>query len=192
MVLTVFGLPPASSVLGDSALNRVPSIFPAGGARHVGKVDAETAESEPDSLESSSPIETRILSGAPASRVEQAKTSSIASAGLLINPTFDSSITSNPNSAAIQSAINQAIAFYQSMFSDQVSVSILFRYSNKSPSGTVLPASALAQSNYVVYSIPWSTFISSLKADGKTANDTKANASLALTALSNNILAAVG
>ncbi len=195
MVFTVFGMLPASSSLGDSAVDRAPSIFPAGGARHVGNgdgdSDTETSEAEAGPLESSSPIETRVLSGAPANTTQKANTtSSIASAGLVINPTFDSSITSNPNSAAIQSAINQAIALHQSLFSDQVSVSILFRYSNRSPSGTLLPSGALAQSNYVVYQIPWSTYINSLEADAKTANDAKANASLALTALSNNILAA--
>src|SRR6202022_3051493 len=50
--------------------------------------------------------------------------------GLVINPTFDSSILNNPNSAAIQSAINRAITIYQSLFGDPITVSILFRYSN--------------------------------------------------------------
>ena len=53
--------------------------------------------------------------------------------GLVINPTFDSSILNDPNSAAIQSAINQAIAIYQSLFSDPITVKILFRYSNTVP-----------------------------------------------------------
>src|ERR1700724_707313 len=50
--------------------------------------------------------------------------------GLVINPTFDSSILQNSNSAAIQAAINRAIAIYQSLFGDPITVSIRFRYSN--------------------------------------------------------------
>src|SRR5947209_3657087 len=53
--------------------------------------------------------------------------SAAASAGLVINATFDSTITNSPKAAAIMSAVNHAISVYQSMFSDQVTVSILFR-----------------------------------------------------------------
>ncbi|MGE5209357.1 MAG: hypothetical protein ACM3KL_08510, partial [Alphaproteobacteria bacterium] len=38
--------------------------------------------------------------------------------GLVIHATFDSSITGNSNSAAIQATINQAIARYESLFRD--------------------------------------------------------------------------
>src|SRR5258708_40087297 len=41
-------------------------------------------------------------------------------AGLAINATFDSSITSNPNSVAIQAMINNLINIYQSLFKDPV------------------------------------------------------------------------
>src|SRR5882724_1924193 len=75
--------------------------------------------------------------------------------GLVINPTFDSSILNNPNSAAIQSAINQAIAIYQSLFSDPITVSILFRYSNTKPDGHPLPSGVLSVSDFVIYSIQW-------------------------------------
>ena len=98
--------------------------------------------------------------------------------GLVINPTFDSSITTNSKSAAIQAAINQSIALYQTLFSDSVTAEILFRYSDKEPDGTPLGDGAIAESFYVVYDIPWSTYISSLQADAKTTNDTIANASL--------------
>src|SRR5436190_11538171 len=56
--------------------------------------------------------------------------------GLVITPTFDSSITSNPNSAAIQSVINKAIAIHQSRFKDALTATILFRYSRTAPNGT--------------------------------------------------------
>jgi hypothetical protein len=117
-----------------------------------------------------------------------AATVAIASSGLVINATFDSSITSNANSAAIESMINQAIAIYQSLFSDPIIVSILFRYSDTAPDGTSLSSGALAQSIFVIYSIPWDTYIIDLKADATTTNDAAANASLPSTPLSTNIL----
>src|SRR5205823_6177503 len=46
--------------------------------------------------------------------------------GLMINPTFDSSIINNPNSAAIEAMINRAIGIYESLFSDPVTIQILF------------------------------------------------------------------
>ncbi|MEY2504921.1 MAG: hypothetical protein QOG27_1201 [Verrucomicrobiota bacterium] len=107
--------------------------------------------------------------------------------GLVINPTFDSSITNNPNSAAIQSTINQAIAKYQALFSESMTVSILFRYATTGPDGSPLPSGALAASRYVFYTIPWSTFLNSLRADAKTPNDSRANASLPPNALSTSV-----
>ena len=108
--------------------------------------------------------------------------------GLVINPTFDSSITSDPNSAAIQSMINQAIAIYQSLFSDSITVSILFRYSTTAPNGGLLSSGTLARSNYVIYTVSWTTYVTALTADGKTGNDTTANASLPASPLSTNIV----
>jgi len=109
------------------------------------------------------------------------------SSGLVINPTFDSSILNDPNSAAIQSAINQAIAIYQSLFSDPITISILFRYSNTKPDGHPFPSGSLSLSDFVIYSIPWDTYINALRADAKTANDATANASLPPNSLSTNI-----
>ena len=106
--------------------------------------------------------------------------------GLVITPTFDISITGNLKSAAIQSVINQAIAKYQSLFKDAITLSILFRYSNKAPNGTLL-GSGVSRSDFPIYFIAWSTFINALKADAKTANDTAAKASLPASALSTNI-----
>src|SRR5439155_5514248 len=56
--------------------------------------------------------------------------------GLIINPTFDSSIINDPNAAAIEAMILRAIAIYESLFSDQITppIQILFRYSNTPPS----------------------------------------------------------
>lgn len=97
-------------------------------------------------------------------------------AGLVINPTFDTSITGKPNADAIESMINQAIARYQPLFADPITVEIRFRYANTQPDGTPLPSGVIAQSFYVIYYVPWSDFIGSLKADAKTTNDTPAYA----------------
>jgi hypothetical protein len=97
-------------------------------------------------------------------------------AGLVINPTFDTSITSKPNADAIESMINRAIGRYQPLFSDPITVEIRFRYANTQPDGTPLPSGIIAQSFYVVYFVPWGDFIPALKADAKTTNDTPAYA----------------
>ncbi len=109
--------------------------------------------------------------------------------GLMINPTFDSSITGNPNAAAIEAMINRAIAIYESLFSDPITIPILFRYANAGPepSATPYPAGLLSESRSVVYTVPWSGFISHLRADARTGNDNVANASLPGSALSTNI-----
>ena len=110
-----------------------------------------------------------------------------ATTALVINPTFDSSITGNPNAAAIEAMINQAIAIYQSRFSDNVTSSMLFRYATTQPNGNPMPAGSLALSFTTVYMTPWNSFITALTADAKTSNDATANASLPGSSLSTNI-----
>ena len=105
------------------------------------------------------------------------------SSGLVIVPTFDSTITNDPRSSAIQAMIISAIQKYQTLFSDPITVSIRFRYSGYhlegDPMGTLIGAS-----NSGVYQLDWNTYITALKADGKTANDMSANATLPTSALS--------
>jgi len=113
-------------------------------------------------------------------------TTASSSSGLVINPTFDASITTNPRSTAIQTTIISAIQAYQSLFSDPITVSILYRFSNTQPNGMSM-GTAVAQSYSTVYPIPWDTYITSLKADAKTANDGSAIATLPVSPLSANI-----
>src|SRR5712692_4706595 len=80
----------------------------------------------------------------------RAENPEVACSGLVINPTFDSSITGNPNSAAIQAMINQAVTIYHSLFTDSITVSILFRYSTTAPNGSPLGTGTLAMSTFVV------------------------------------------
>ncbi len=110
-----------------------------------------------------------------------------ATTGLIIHATFDSSITGNSNSAAIEAAINQAISICESLFTDLVTIEIRFRYSTTEPNGDPLPAGRVAQSNYVYYTVAWNTYIDALRADARTGNDNIANASLPGSALSTNI-----
>jgi FG-GAP-like repeat len=110
-----------------------------------------------------------------------------ATTGLIINPTFDSSITANPNAAVIEAMINRAISFHESLFTDPITIQIRFRYSTTGPDGHPLPAGAAAESVFVIYQVPWSVYIDALRADARTSNDSVANASLPATALSPNI-----
>jgi hypothetical protein len=111
----------------------------------------------------------------------------VPTAGLIIQATFDSSITGNPNAAAIEAMINRAISIYESLFGDPITIQILFRYSTTAPDGTPLAQGTVSGSDSVYYGIPWSTFINAVRADAKSANDNVANASLPGTALSANI-----
>ena len=114
----------------------------------------------------------------------------VATAGLTIHPTFDSSITGNPNAAAIEAMINRAISIYESLFIDPVTVQIRFRYATTAPNGTPLPQGVVAQSLTGQYMAPWNVYINELRADAKTSNDNLANASLPASPLSANIIAA--
>ena len=108
--------------------------------------------------------------------------------GLIIHATFDSSITNNPNAGAIEAMINRAISIYESLFSDPITVQILFRYATTGPDGTPLPAGRISQSNFVYYTVPWNTAVNALRTDARTSNDNLAIASLPSIALSANIL----
>jgi hypothetical protein len=85
-------------------------------------------------------------------------------AQLSIAATFDSSITSDPNAAAIEGTINQAIAFYQAHFSDPITVTIEFQEMN----------AGLGQSNTTLYGLNYSTVRAAMAGDAKDANDTTA------------------
>ena len=102
----------------------------------------------------------------------------VATAGLIIHPTFHSSITNHPNRAAIQAMINRAISIYESLFRDPITIQILFRYTNTFPNGQPLPSGQISQSDWVYYTVPWNSYIRALRADATTNNDILANASL--------------
>jgi hypothetical protein len=96
--------------------------------------------------------------------------------GLTIHATFDSSITGNANSAAIQATINQAISIFEALFTDPITVQIRFRYSTTSPNGNSMDT--FVEGLTVVYDIIGTTWLNALRADSKTNNDRIAMASV--------------
>ena len=56
-----------------------------------------------------------------------------ANADIVINPTFDSSITSDPNAATIESAIDQAISRFESSIETPITVKIDFQDRHRGP-----------------------------------------------------------
>ena len=123
----------------------------------------------------------------PGSYSEATASTTVATTGLIIHATFDSSITGNANAAAIEAMINRAISIYESLFSDPITIQIRFRYSTTLPNGDPIPAGFIARSNWGFYTIPWNTYINALRADARTSNDHLANASLPGSALSPNL-----
>ena len=66
--------------------------------------------------------------------------------GLIIHPTFDCSILNDPSSAAIQAMIMRAIAIYESLFSDPITIEIFFRYSTGGPAPSPSPTASASPS----------------------------------------------
>src|ERR1043165_7849675 len=75
--------------------------------------------------------------------------------GLTINATFDSSITGNANAAAIESMINQSVAIYQALYSDPITVNILFRYTTAWPDGSALDSDPITVNILFRYTTTW-------------------------------------
>src|SRR2546423_850592 len=92
----------------------------------------------------------------------------VAHAQLTINPTFDSTITNDPNSATIIATINQAIAVYHASFSDNVTADITFREMN----------TGLGMSQFSFFFIPYNSYRAALVSHATTANDATALAHL--------------
>ena len=94
---------------------------------------------------------------------------SSAFANLVINPTFDSSITSSGSSAQIQATINQAIAFYNANYTDPITVEITFKVAN----------TGLGSSSTGFIFDTYSNFRTQLGADASTPDDATALSFLA-------------
>ncbi len=96
---------------------------------------------------------------------------------LIINPTFDSSITSLPQALLIKSDFTKAAQAYQSALSDSVMINI--KVSWGSVGGYAMPSSALGASIDPLYGyFSYAQIKSWLKADASSSYDTTANSSL--------------
>lgn len=89
---------------------------------------------------------------------------------LTIIPAFDSTITSDPNAAAIEATINTAIQLYETRFSDPITVTILFQ--------EISTSGLYGHSSWYYYNISYSTYINRLSSDATTSYDAKALARL--------------
>jgi len=88
--------------------------------------------------------------------------------GLIIVPTFASSITSDAQAATIMATINAALAVYQNNFSDPITVTITFQEMG----------SGLGQSSTYYSSFSYSSYRAALASHATTADDTAALAHL--------------
>ncbi len=84
-----------------------------------------------------------------------------AHANLVINPTWDSSITNDAGAATIMNTINSAISFYNQTFTDNITVEITFQEMN----------SGLGASTTGIFRPAYSSYRAALIADATTAND---------------------
>ena len=99
-----------------------------------------------------------VANGGPVPGAPQA-----VSAGLHIIPAFDVSITSDANAAAIEAAINTAIANIESRFSDPITVNIKFQ-----------KGGGLGSSSTFFGTTSYASFLAALKGDAKTSDDATA------------------
>ena len=88
---------------------------------------------------------------------------------LVIVPTWDPTITSDPNAATIEATINQAIQNYESAFTNNTTVNILFK-----EMGTGL---GMSQSN-AIYPITYTNYVAAITANATSADDAIALAHL--------------
>ncbi len=112
-----------------------------------------------------------------------------ASAGLVITPNFDSSITGNGNAAAIEGAINSAIATIDGLFSNSVNIGVTFTY-DPAAAGNLLSSDASYYcENYSTYvgqlitdstANPANTVLASAIANLGTGNDSGGGSQMAL------------
>jgi hypothetical protein len=93
---------------------------------------------------------------------------SSANANIVINPTFDTTITSDPNAVTIEAGINQAISSFEQSLETPITVNIDFKEMS----------SGLGTSTPNLSEIPYSQYRTDLVNNATSANDATALASL--------------
>jgi PEP-CTERM motif len=81
----------------------------------------------------------------------------VASANLLISPNFDSSITGNIQSLAIEGAINRAISNIDALYSNNLTISIKFTFDNA--------PGELGSSSQLLYGVTFDNYVGALTTD---------------------------
>jgi len=89
-------------------------------------------------------------------------------ANMVITPTYASNITTDPNAAVIEGAIQSAINVYEADFADPITVHITFQEMN----------TGLGSSNTSFFNLSYATYLAQLTADAKTIDDATAIAHL--------------
>ncbi len=114
----------------------------------------------------------RLGSGAKAhAPIETLEGRTLLSGSLTITPTFDSSIKSLPNSAAIESSINTVIANFEAKVTSNVPVTVSIDFMSTD--------SGLANSQTAQADLDYSTYLADLKANpNKSSNDVTALATM--------------
>jgi hypothetical protein len=90
---------------------------------------------------------------------------------MIINVTYDSSVTSASNAAQIEGAIQAAVQFYEHAFTNNITVNIDFKFAP-------LSGSAAAQNNFNGFLYSYSQVEAALKASAKSADDNTAYSTL--------------
>src|SRR6266851_10001296 len=94
---------------------------------------------------------------------------SAAGGGLVINFNFDSSVTNSPYAANIEAAAAAAATFFESTFSNPITITVNFGYGEVN--GNSISSSALAQSTSNPGSFSYSQVKSALQANAQTLID---------------------
>jgi Ca2+-binding RTX toxin-like protein len=97
-----------------------------------------------------------------------------AGGGLVINVTYDSSVANAPT--GFVTAVSDVVQFFQTHFSDPVTINIAVGYGEVG--GSRLPFGAIGASSTYLTSVSYASIVNALTADAKTAADASAAASL--------------
>jgi uncharacterized protein (TIGR03437 family) len=100
---------------------------------------------------------------------------SVPAQAITIVPVFDKTITAQSNSQEIEDCINSVAAVYQGLFTDNVTVTILFRLAATDLQGNPV---SLGRSLKPAYQRPYVSYLNSLTANKSTAHDTTALSAL--------------
>lgn len=149
-----------------------PAVTTGGASLVVNVTNASTYFAPPFPLPANQPLYWEVAAGDNQQYGNWSAINSFTAASpsghLTIIPTFDSTITSDPQAAAIETTIKSAISAYQLNFSDNVTVTITFEEMG----------SGLGLSSWYYDNFAYSSYLSALNSHATTADDSTALAHL--------------